>query len=1742
MVRSKIIMIVVVGLLLMSSLLGVVSLSHNFSKNSVNNTGSLDVRSDEAVIHGIFVIDQNTTDPITGEKGKYGFDSSVKVDKDGTLIVKNATLYFLSDITHIYHLTVYGNLTLYNATLTVSTDVIQPSYTINVEINGSSHPPSKVKIIKSKILYSGWFNITDKNENILIKDSIFDKVPSAPAPYDYAPTVFIYYSKVIIENTSFNNLFEHGSSGYGYIGNMTDSHSYNSGGSITNFDQYIPTGYTEYWYLPVVKKIQINVTYDNTTDYDGSSYVTVKYKGQEILNCSLPSGGKTASASNTTFGSAGLTAEDIWNARTGELTVYITPANNGDVTVTKTVLSFYIEKNFIIYGLHRFDFTLNSSVVYAKDVYIGADYEARENWGTTHNRIALFEKSKLYALNLTVERPTTSKEDSCIFANDSFSSAYIFRYGNINVTYNSYPVPNVNVSAVPYLLNAGLENDVINITYNFTKNMSYGNVSKQNRSVYMITNEVGEVLLPLLSDIINKSEYPNSEFVGIYNVYVNRTDKPSLNPLYRAQIGLDHYPNLLPTNNTFVYHAALDKYKDVDISVKIVNIAKPCITNHELNITVNVTNAGSEDAENISIILYVNGNEVDEQNISNLQANNYTITTLHAPATIFSTAGVYNITVKAEQKWDTDLSNNTETRFIKVGDMYVDSWNVSKLVRYHDTTITFTVYSSYDVAEVNISLWICNASGNTSVNYSTVNLSSGLNQITFAWNNINVAKGDYILVVYANNTDIGKKDVYVYKDVDLKPSFTISTEQPYMVNKEIKINVDVHNDGTEGTSNAYFVVYVNNDIANTSQTFNVGGGGDHSVNDILIPASFFSLPGKYNITVIVYDSEDYNPSNNMTWQIITVGDIYIDSWSVEKLIRNHTATISINIYSSYEVHNTNVYLYIDNTATLLNVWHSLNAGMNVLTYNWYVNGTAGPRTFYVYINGTLLGSHTENMYKDVDVKVNDIYTNPATVYQHEIIYVISSVVNVGTDPATAINIEVDIYDPLNERVYHNVFSYSGYDTKHISVELQPEYVGVYTVNITVLGSEDWNPDNNFMSYQFTVNSNPYITTLKSGTGEYVNGTDVFISYEIYSNIYASMNVTLYVKELNLVLQPINTVNPIVINENSMANVSFRITQSQYSILLRNTVSINVHFWISIESNRTGKGIKLNYTTYSFKLKEKPDFEVVPGTFYVLQNGKKVSKAAEGVKVEIFFTVKNIGGTMDNVSYQIRDNNKNISTGVVIALESYAIYNVTYNYTVSGVGTHTFEIVLNPNKNVSERSYSNDKSELSFSVIPPDMEIYYAIKSQEHGNTIYTEDHVIITITIINKNATKSQGRNVYLSGVSVTVKFGSLSKKAYTNSNGVAQVIFTVKNAGTYSVTINAQYHGASKVITPGTNYKVKPKPFEIPWLWIIIAAVAGGIGGFFAYGYLSFKKEAKEYMVCGNCGRLVPADAERCPYCGAVFEKEKVKCPECGSWIDEDAKFCPVCGTVFMSEEDPEYEKQVSLKERYEQYLSKYKEEAKKYIGEEYTTEEFFNWWKTHPEYISFQDWVKRQEEEIAGETVTCPVCGAINPKGAKICRVCGSPLPTEEEEEKEKMKMPEEKRPEEIEEKAPEEMKVEEEKVEEKKEITKKELEKITQPGVVSYEEWAAKKAEEVKPPEKREEKVEEKKEEEKEEGFIKCPVCGALNPKDAKVCSVCGAPLVPEEEKKEEKKRKVPPKPVVKRKVIKKVIPVKKEEENQ
>jgi ribosomal protein L40E len=177
-------------------------------------------------------------------------------------------------------------------------------------------------------------------------------------------------------------------------------------------------------------------------------------------------------------------------------------------------------------------------------------------------------------------------------------------------------------------------------------------------------------------------------------------------------------------------------------------------------------------------------------------------------------------------------------------------------------------------------------------------------------------------------------------------------------------------------------------------------------------------------------------------------------------------------------------------------------------------------------------------------------------------------------------------------------------------------------------------------------------------------------------------------------------------------------------------------------------------------------------------------------------------------------------------------------------------------------------------------------------------------------------------------------------------------------------------------------------WLAIIIGAVAVVLG-FLGYTY---KYGLGKLVECGECGAFIPAASKRCPKCGVEFEVGTMKCSECGAWIPAESTECPNCGVKFVGETEDETDYLERMKKEYEEMTSKYRELAKGELGKKFSERDFDDWFKRQPGYISFDDWLAKEEEKKLEGPIPCKVCGTLNPKESTVCHKCGTVFSKEE------------------------------------------------------------------------------------------------------------------------------------------------------
>jgi RNA polymerase subunit RPABC4/transcription elongation factor Spt4 len=207
-----------------------------------------------------------------------------------------------------------------------------------------------------------------------------------------------------------------------------------------------------------------------------------------------------------------------------------------------------------------------------------------------------------------------------------------------------------------------------------------------------------------------------------------------------------------------------------------------------------------------------------------------------------------------------------------------------------------------------------------------------------------------------------------------------------------------------------------------------------------------------------------------------------------------------------------------------------------------------------------------------------------------------------------------------------------------------------------------------------------------------------------------------------------------------------------------------------------------------------------------------------------------------------------------------------------------------------------------------------------------------------------------------------------------------VLSAGvTYQVTASATYKTASDLQVPVGTYSVPSSPSAVGFLyqkilglplWVWIAIAVAIVIGVVAALLITRRQAAGKLVECGECGELIPEDATVCPKCGAQFESELVRCSRCSSTIPANSQFCPECGAQLLGKpgegaSDPE-------RQAYADFTEKYRAEAKKELGENYTESAFWDWWKRQPTYVPFSQWKVQQNKGTPRAGMSAPPVGS--------------------------------------------------------------------------------------------------------------------------------------------------------------------------
>ncbi len=227
--------------------------------------------------------------------------------------------------------------------------------------------------------------------------------------------------------------------------------------------------------------------------------------------------------------------------------------------------------------------------------------------------------------------------------------------------------------------------------------------------------------------------------------------------------------------------------------------------------------------------------------------------------------------------------------------------------------------------------------------------------------------------------------------------------------------------------------------------------------------------------------------------------------------------------------------------------------------------------------------------------------------------------------------------------------------------------------------------------------------------------------------------------------------------------------------------------------------------------------------------------------------------------------------------------------------------------------------------------------------------------VVNITAVASDGTEYLLTSAAETS--GSFNLPLYVLSN---------MPSGTYSIVINATYNDRSATATIPNSFTVAgaPAPATPFWqqkllglevlYWILIAVAV--LAGILAFLFLARRTARGKLVECGECGALIPENATQCPQCGAEFEQDLVRCSRCGATIPANSAVCPECAAQLLG--SPDQEARDPERQGFADVVERFRLEAKKELGDNYSEGAFWDWWKRQPTYLSFSQYRLQQSQ----------------------------------------------------------------------------------------------------------------------------------------------------------------------------------------
>ncbi|MFQ5553159.1 MAG: CARDB domain-containing protein, partial [Thermoplasmata archaeon] len=327
------------------------------------------------------------------------------------------------------------------------------------------------------------------------------------------------------------------------------------------------------------------------------------------------------------------------------------------------------------------------------------------------------------------------------------------------------------------------------------------------------------------------------------------------------------------------------------------------------------------------------------------------------------------------------------------------------------------------------------------------------------------------------------------------------------------------------------------------------------------------------------------------------------------------------------------------------------------------------------------------------------------------------------------------------------------------------------------------------------------------------------------------------------------------------------------------------------------------------------------------------------------------------------------------------------------GNFSLFIFADANGVIPEISEDNNQLEVLLQVVPPEGSIFFSVptdgQAYNQGDQIFVSGLVTTPggAPIPNMQVTlvlRDQEAGVWDSNVVFTDQAGEFIVGLTIDENGPAGqwTIAGFAEAGSISP--------ASVRISVAEDlpwYELRVPFINLP-LWMVLAAVGAFLLVVFGVGAYMRSFGLGRLVECGECGAFIPESSDVCPKCGTEFEHEMAKCSSCHAWIPADVKKCPECGVEFTTGKAKAFDVKDRLRKQYEGVVNRYRGEAARALGHQPSEKEFQEWWRRQPTYVTFDQWLREEEEMRKMGSKPCPRCNSLNSLTAKICHRCGTPM----------------------------------------------------------------------------------------------------------------------------------------------------------